>query len=101
MSPLEENESKFQARVVALARACGWRVFHPRNMKKSTPGYPDLTMTRRGRLVIAEIKTSAGKPSGEQTDWLSDLSRVAQEAGNVRVCLWRPADWPEIEDVLR
>lgn len=96
-----ETESQFQARIVALAVAAGWKVFHPAVSKRSVPGYPDLTMTRRERVIWAEVKKAGGRVSGEQQDWLAALSRVAEGSENVQVALWRPTDWPAIEDALR
>ena len=84
--------------IVELARNTGWLVYHPYDSRRSEPGFPDLVMTKPKRLVIAEIKTEKGKTSPAQDKWLETLKTV--EARGVKVKLWRPSDWPEIERTL-
>lgn len=96
-----QTESQFQAEIVRFAERAGWKVFHPVVSKRSKPGYPDLTMTRRERVLWAEVKRAQGRLSGDQEDWLAALSRVAEHSPNVEVHLWRPSDWSAIEDALR
>src|SRR5690606_27676425 len=97
----------------------GWKVHHTRPARTDkgwrTPiqgdaGYPDLTMARRGRMVIAELKSETGELTREQAAWLEHLPRVAQEddsadrdlhAHAIEVYVWRPSDWPHILEVLR
>lgn len=88
-------EKDFQALVVDVARLFGWLIFHPYDSRRSTPGWPDLSMAREGELVFAELKTQSGRVSPEQQVWLDLLAST----GN-RAFLWRPSDWPEIVDVL-
>src|SRR5690606_28778418 len=67
----------------------GWKVHHTRPARTDkgwrTPlqgdaGYPDLTMARRGRVVIAELKSESGRVTREQAAWLEHLSaRVVKE----------------------
>jgi hypothetical protein len=58
-------------------------------------GYPDLTLTRNGRLIFAELKADGGRLRPDQELWLEALRKIAAE-----VYCWRPTDWSEIEDVL-
>lgn len=114
------TEAEFQQAVVDYAHLMGWKVHHTRPARTDkgwrTPiqgdaGYPDLTMARRGRIVIAELKSETGKLTREQAAWLEHLPpRVAQEddstdrdlhAHAIEVCVWRPSDWPHILEVLR
>jgi hypothetical protein len=92
------TEKAFMDSIVELARNTGWLVYHPYDSRRSEPGFPDLVMTKPKRLVIAEIKTEKGKTSEHQDKWLETLKTV--EARGVKVNLWRPSDWPEIERTL-
>lgn len=91
------SEKAFQAQVVQLATLNGWLVFHPYDSRRSTPGFPDLTLCRPPRLLLAEIKTQRGQVRQAQREWLAAL-RQCPEA---EVYLWRPGNWDEIERVLR
>lgn len=104
-------------------------VFHPRLMLGSETGWPDLTLIRRRdrRLIFAELKTAAGKLSPRQVKVLALLRclesevrvlhirpgegvavaavvaaiREQQAPVRIGVYVWRPADLPAIEEVLR
>ena len=90
------NEKDFMESIVQLARNTGWMVYHTYDSRRSTAGFPDLVMTKHKRLVIAEIKTEKGKTTAAQDKWLETL----RTARGVKVKLWRPSDWPEIERTL-
>lgn len=81
-----------------MARLCGWLVYHPYDSRRSTAGYPDLTMTHpaSGRVIVAELKTDTGRLRPEQRTWLWAMARNA----GVEVALWRPAMWSLIEAAL-
>ena len=92
------TEAELQNAIIQLAKMSGWLVTHfrPGIMRsgrwatplQGDPGYPDLTMTRKGRLIFAELKSAKGKVSPEQEQWLSALSECT-----VEVYTWRPEDW--------
>ena len=88
------SEKAFQATVVETAKLLGWRIFHVHDARRSEPGFPDLVLVRN-RVVFGELKTQRGRLSAEQAAWIRDL----REAGAL-VHVWRPSDWPEIEQVL-
>lgn len=99
------TEAEWQAFVIDLARAHGWRVAHfrtslDRSGRWSTAvaadgaGFPDLLMVRE-RLIVAELKTERGRIRPEQAVWLAALA----DAG-VRAYLWRPSDEAEVWRVL-
>ena len=104
-------EADFQAAVIELAELQGWRVYHTHDSRGSQPGFPDLTMVRRHELIFAELKVlMTERATAEQAEWLTDLQRVAHHVIDatpgsgppfIRVRLWRPSDWPEIEQVLK
>lgn len=89
------SEKAFQAQVVALARLLGWTCYHTHDSRRSTAGFPDLVLVRE-RVVFVELKSESGRPTAEQSRWLDLLRQAGAQA-----YLWRPADWPEIEEILR
>lgn len=93
---LRQTEAQFQQAIIDLARALGWRVFHPFDSRRSDPGFPDLTMARSERLLFAELKTETGKVSPTQREWLEAIVATGNE-----IRIWRPSDWAGIERELR
>ena len=91
------HEKQFMAQVVEVATLLGWLVYHTYDSRRSTPGFPDLTMCKRGRLILAELKTDTGKVSPAQSLWLSTLASCP----GVEVYTWRPAQWDDIVATLR
>lgn len=89
------NEADFQSAVLMLARACGWLCYHTYDSRRSQAGFPDLVMVR-DRVVYAELKSTNGKATTAQKEWLASLRAVGQE-----VYEWRPKDWAEIVEVLK
>jgi hypothetical protein len=79
-----------------FARMRGWLCMHPYSSKRTEPGWPDLALVRRGRLVFAELKSDSGKLSQAQGVWLAALGDVP---GVLAEC-WRPSDWDTIQRVL-
>lgn len=113
-----ETEAMFAEWVNDARRLGGWRATHFRPGRGergwSTPlegdaGWPDWTFVHTdGRLVIAELKSQNGTVTADQRWWLDMLANAAMCVGAdlgssvlaFDVCLWRPSDRPEIEDVL-
>jgi VRR-NUC domain-containing protein len=110
-----QTERQFERAVVEYAQLRGWLAWHAYDSRKSTPGWPDLAFARKGRLVLAELKSENGRVSTAQRRWLEALGiedeHVRRHAlhpirgfewrvPRLMVCLWRPADWPEIEEIL-
>ena len=99
------SEAAFQQRVLEYARLMHWRLAHFRPARTERgwrtpmagdPGFPDLVLLRRDRLVFAELKTDSGRLRPEQLQWLESLRRTCNE-----VYVWRPQDWPQIVEALR
>lgn len=92
------SEKTLQEAVERCARLLGYRVYHTHDSRRSEPGYPDLCMVRRGRLVYAELKSAKGRVRPEQHAWLAELAAAGAET-----YLWRPEHWlsGEIEAALR
>ncbi len=97
--PRRHDEADFQSQVIQYARINRWRVFHAFDSRLGSraidAGFPDLVMVKDGHLLVCELKANNGRVKPEQTDWLMAL----QECG-IRVRIWRPRDWNEIERVL-
>lgn len=91
------SEKEFQQQVVDFARLKGWRVFHAFDSRRSAAGFPDLVLVRNGHLAFLELKTSKGRITAEQEQWIDDLNEVP--AIDARVL--RPQHWTEIEELLR
>lgn len=89
------TEKEFQERLIYDAQASGWKVYHTYDSRRSTPGFPDLTMVRERRLIFAELKSEKGRLTTPQREWLALLSETGAE-----VYVWRPSDTEEILEAL-
>jgi hypothetical protein len=102
-SELSISEREFMVQVIELAQWYRWKVYHTFDSRRSTAGWPDLAMTRAGtlnnpaRLVLAELKSTKGRLTLEQMDWLAALGQVP----HVETYCWRPADWDQIVNILK
>lgn len=98
-SPLPDDlsEAAFQRTVVDLAQWRGWRSYHTHDSRRSSPGWPDLVLVRGDRLLAVELKTRTGRVTADQRAWLAALGQVP----GVEAFVWRPSDWPEIQQCLR
>ena len=88
------NEQAFLSAVVDLAKMTGRLVHHDR-MKQNVqgnPGFFDLVIAGRGRVLFWELKMPKGIISQEQMKWLAAVpgSRVLY-----------PSDWDWIVEELR
>ncbi len=101
-----QSEASFMAQVLALAKLRGFKTCHFRPARTAlggwrTPiqgdgkGFVDLVLVRE-RVLFCELKSDTGRTTPEQAAWVSNLRRAGQE-----VYVWRPKDWPEIEEALR
>lgn len=85
-----ESEADFQSRVVDLARYLGWEgIYHTRDSRRSTLGYPDLCLCRPPKVLFIEVKASGGNLSAEQYEWQEWLMACP---GVETWVLW-PQDW--------
>ena len=91
-----QTEAAFQLAVMDLARALGWEPVHFRQMIGNPSGYPDLTIIRGDRVILAELKRENGTVSRRQQEWIDRMAAVG-----TTVHVWRPSDWPEIEAALK
>lgn len=93
-------ETPFRRQVVTWAKRAGWLVYSIHDSRSTTwgtdKGYPDLTMVRDGRLIIAELKTERGQTTDHQKRWIHALNAVPF----VDTYVWRPSDEEEIKRIL-
>ncbi len=97
-----------------LARVTGWLHVHFRPAKtkqgwrtafSGDPGFPDMVLARRGRVIFAELKMDGKKARPEQDRWLLELDpgniRGNRELRGVEAYVWTPADFDSIVETLR
>ncbi len=89
------TEKIFQLQVIGYAHLRKWKVYHTFDSRRSEPGFPDLFMVRGKRIIFAELKTTKGKLSPPQEEWLAALVQAPCE-----VYVWTPTHWNQIEDAL-
>lgn len=90
------SEKQFQQQVIDLARLSGFLIYHTFDSRHSAAGFPDLVLVRPPVIIFAELKSANGSLRPEQHAWLEALEKCP----SVEARLWRPADWPEIEQTL-
>lgn len=87
-------EKDLQAAVVELAQYCGWKPYHTFDSRRSDPGFPDLVLVRRERLIFAELKSQTGNLTLPQMQWISALMKLeAPTDAAVQCFVWRPDQW--------
>lgn len=91
------SEDDWQSRVVAYAKLLQLLVWHDNDSRRNDPGFPDWVLVGPGGVVFAELKKHTGKVSLEQQRWINAIN----QARNGEAYVWRPIDWPEVQQVLR
>jgi hypothetical protein len=91
------TERQLQDAVVELCQWLGYLVYHTYDSRRSQPGFPDLVIVGRKRVIFAELKSDKGKLSGSQAQWYAHLLANGAEA-----YVWRPTQWKDetIKQVL-
>lgn len=89
------SESDFQKRITDYCDLLGIRWHHETDSRKSKRGFPDLVLCGR-EVIFVELKKETGRVTTEQREWIDSL----RHAG-VRAMVWRPSQWPQIEEFLR
>ncbi len=96
--PADEPEGVLLGKIRRCALENGFLFYHTYDSRGSDVGYLDCTLTKPGHpLFIWELKDRRRKPTMEQLRWLAFLP----QATGVEAALYRPADWPTIEALLR
>lgn len=91
-----QTEAQFMRTVRDAAHQLGWVTAHFPAMLANPAGFPDLLLFRDGRVLVAELKTDAGKLGPKQWEWIGTLA-----GAGIDVRIWRPEDWSEIEQTLK
>ncbi len=89
------TEKQFMSQVLQLAGLRGWHSYHTHDSRRSVPGFPDLLLIRRERLLVAELKVRKNKVTLEQRAWLELFAGAGAES-----YVWRETDWQSIERTL-
>lgn len=93
------SETEFMHWVIDTAHRAGWLVYHVHDSRKqewgTDPGFPDLVLARRSRVIFAELKDSRGRVMPDQRRWANALM-----GGCVDFYVWRPADETSIQGLL-
>lgn len=107
---IEMSEDELLRDVRQLAKAKRWRAYHTLDSRRSPEGFPDLVLSRRGRVVVAELKSVTGQWGPGQREWLAELSGTTAETWRfgsmvevspyLIVACWTPLDWETITEVL-
>ena len=101
------SEREFQKAIIEYAELKGWMVYaviDRRNYaKRTSKGFPDLTLVRYGRLVFAELKSSTGKLSFDQEKWIKALTFAGKQmlTRKFEVYVWWPKDYDDILEILK
>ena len=98
-------ERDLQQAVIEYAELRGWMVYHVANVHRqlrgrSSPGFPDLVLIRKGDgPVFVELKSAKGKLSDDQVRWKDTITGAL----GCSYYLWRPEHWQTgcIEEVLK
>lgn len=96
------TEAEFQQKVIDYAHWNHWLVAHFRPAQtgkgwrtpmQGDPGFLDLVLARRGVVIFAELKREGKDPTPAQVRWISAIGAKAR--------VWRPSDWPTIQEELK
>lgn len=82
-------EADLQTLIIELAKVRGWLLWRDNYSQRNRPGWPDLVLCRRGRLLFLELKSETGRVRPEQAEWLEALRLVT----GVEVHVVRPSAW--------
>lgn len=97
--PTPKTERDFRRQVRAYAEQRGWDVhFEIDSRFKHDSGFPDLVLGRKKTATVVrfrELKMPGKYLSARQDDW----KHLLQGAG-LDWDVWRPEDWPRIEEEL-
>jgi hypothetical protein len=95
-SPGRLTEKQWLAQVRTYARTQGWLTYHTLRSVGSEPGWVDLVCLKPPVLVLTELKTTQGRLTPHQQQWLEGLQQVTTIATH----LWRPEHWDQVVQVL-
>lgn len=71
-----QPERELMAQAIELLRAEGWLVYHTFDSRRSPAGFPDLVCIRGGRLLAIECKSTTGRATDAQLEWLRAFAAI-------------------------
>jgi hypothetical protein len=83
--------------VIDLARWYQWLCYHTHNSRRSEPGFTDLVMVRPPSVLFVELKTTTGRLTPAQREWIEALGCCP----GIEAHVWRPSQWNEIVSRLQ
>ncbi len=91
------TEKEWQRTVVEAASVLGWTCYHTHDSRRSSAGFPDLTLVHPTHGVVwMELKSARGRLTVDQEWWIVLLQGAGARAG-----VFRPSDWPIVEQILK
>jgi hypothetical protein len=92
------TEKQLQEAVIEAAGYLGYRHFHAFDMRRSDVGFPDLLLLRErdGRCYAIECKSSTGRPTSAQLDWIAAFA-----ACGIPAMIVRPIDLDTVLEMLK
>ena len=91
------TENQFREQIRDLSKLFGWLFYFTWRSYHSPSGYPDITLVRPPRVILAELKTEKGQPTESQWIWLYTL----QNCPGIECYLWKPSDFEEIVEIIK
>ena len=80
-------EREFQSAITDLCDLLGLRWWHDNDSRRNKAGLPDLIVVGPHGVLFRELKTTTGRVTPEQRDWLVELAAAGADAD-----VWRPTD---------
>lgn len=91
------EEADFQAKIIKLAKATGWAIYHTYDSRRSNRGWPDLALVRGVSMLFLEVKSEDGAATPDQEEWIDRLKQVKF----VTAAIAWPRHWDEIAETLQ
>ena len=89
------TEDQLLTAITEAATLYGWRWHHVRRSDKALqqghPGFPDLVLARKGRVLFFELKSEKGQLTKAQAEWEDSLVFPTLYPGHAYM-LVRPSD---------
>lgn len=104
------SEQELLDAIVQAAKLHGWMVAHFRpaltakgwrTPMQGDPGYPDLTLARKGEVLFIECKSQKGRETPEQQAWAKALDYPTPHNGECRSLLVHPRDLDHVLALLK
>ncbi len=91
------TEKEWLDAVLQTAQLFGWRTYHTFDSRRSPAGFPDLVLVRPPRLLFVELKTTKGRVTAKQLEWVGALA----DCTTIEAGVFRPTDEDALLDLLR